>query len=150
MESAIRSAREGIENNDGGPFGACIVRANSILAIAHNTVLRDQDPTCHAEINAIRIACQKLGTFDLTDCALYTTAYPCPMCLGAIYWARIASLFIGVGVEIAAQFGFRDAKIYQQMENSRKVPSVSIQTGIMYAECKELFDEWRKLERPLY
>ena len=149
MKVALAAARRGIRRNDGGPFGACIIRRGRLIATAHNTVLRDQDPTCHAEINVIREACRKLGTFDLSGCTLYTTAEPCPMCFGAIYWARLARVVIGADMAVAAHYGFSDAMIYAALRSATK-HKVSIRKGIMATACRQVFEEWRRLGRPLY
>jgi tRNA(Arg) A34 adenosine deaminase TadA len=152
MRLAIQSAEEGIEAREGGPFGACIVRASdhTILAIAHNTVLRDHDPTCHAEMNAIRMAAQALGHHDLSDCVLYTTAEPCPMCLGAIYWANISQVYMGVTRECAAKFGFRDERMYTEMHQDLTKRQLPCQTGVLAARCESVFTRWTLLEGPLY
>src|SRR5438093_8259131 len=116
MKLAITSAREGVELDHGGPFGACIVRGDEVISVAHNTVLRDSDPTCHAEMNAIRSACKVLETHVLADCEIYTTAEPCPMCLAAINWARLKQIVVGVPRECAAAFGFDDAVFYSELQ----------------------------------
>ena len=92
MAEAVRAAAEGLARRDGGPFGAVIVRSGEVVCRAWNRVIREQDPTAHAEVNAIREACRLLGRFHLEDCELYTSCEPCPMCLGAIYWARLAGV----------------------------------------------------------
>ena len=92
MREAVAAAQEGVSRLDGGPFGAVIVRNRQVIVRACNRVIRDQDPTAHAEVNAIRAACRVLGRFHLEDCDLYTSCEPCPMCLGAIYWARLAKV----------------------------------------------------------
>ncbi len=150
MLSAIASAREGIRKGHGGPFGACIVRQGKLIATAHNTVLRDRDPTCHAEINAIRQACRKLKTHDLAGCALYTTAEPCPMCLSAIYWARLSSLQIGVSMRVAARAGFDDALIREELRRPPARRRIPTRTGIMAAACQSVFKEWKTLNGELY
>ena len=93
MREAIRLATENVENNTGGPFGAVVVKDGEIIAAAANTVTSDNDPTAHAEVNAIRLACKNLHTFDLQGCEIYASCEPCPMCLSAIYWARIDKLY---------------------------------------------------------
>ena len=96
----------------GGPFGAVITRGNEIIAIASNTVIQDNDPTAHAEMNAIRKACKELGTYDLSGCVLYATGYPCPMCLSAIIWSNIKEVYYSGSAKDAAEIGFRDDFIY--------------------------------------
>lgn len=117
MNIAIEEAKEGISNNHGGPFGAVIVKDGEIIATGHNHVVANNDPTCHGEIDAIRKACTKLGTFDLTGCELYTTGYPCPMCLSAIIWANIKKVYYSCDAKDAENIGFRDDFIYKYIEN---------------------------------
>lgn len=112
MQAAIQEAESNLITNDGGPFGAVIVKDGVIIAKGHNEVLKNNDPTCHAEIQAIRAACKVLNTFDLSGCELYTSCYPCPMCLSAIIWANIKTVYYGNTAEDAAAIGFRDDFIY--------------------------------------
>jgi tRNA(Arg) A34 adenosine deaminase TadA len=150
MQLAINSAQEGIHQNKGGPFGACITKDGAVIAIAHNTVLKHQDPTCHAEINAIRQAAQSLGNYDLSGCVIYTTAEPCPMCLGAIYWARLHKIHIGVPRDVAAQYGFDDAHFYQEINQPTENRSIPCETGLLAEQSEAVFQEWQKLARKLY
>lgn len=115
MRTAIRLSEENVKNG-GGPFGAVIARKGCIIATGVNRVTSDCDPTSHAEINAIRAAAKKLGTFDLNGYEIYTSCEPCPMCLGAIYWARINRIYYGNNKHDAAKIGFDDAFIYKEME----------------------------------
>ena len=115
MREAVRLADEGIRADRGGPFGCVIVRRGQIVARGNNRVTSTNDPTAHAEVTAIREACRDLGTFQLTDCELYTSCEPCPMCLAAIYWARIPTVYYGNTRQDAAQIGFDDDFIYQQI-----------------------------------
>ena len=115
MREAVTAAAEGVARGDGGPFGAVIVRDGRILARAWNRVIRDQDPTAHAEVNAVREACRLLARFHLEDCELYTSCEPCPMCLGAIYWARVRVVYYAAGRDDAAGVGFGDARIYDEI-----------------------------------
>ena len=115
MKMAITQAIEGVRNREGGPFGAVIVFRGQVLACANNRVLLTNDPTAHAEIEAIRAACLKLQTFQLTECTLYASCEPCPMCLGAIYWARPLKLFYHATRQDAALAGFDDSLIYEQI-----------------------------------
>lgn len=112
MKLADELARINILMKHGGPFGAVVVKDGHIIAAGNNNVIKNNDPTAHAEIQAIRAACQKLGTFDLTGCELYTSCYPCPMCLSAIIWANIKTVYYGNTKEDAADIGFRDDMIY--------------------------------------
>jgi guanine deaminase len=121
MEVACASALTGVTLMHGGPFGACVVRNGIFVSVAHNTVLMDSDPTCHAEMNAIRYACAALSTHDLSDCELFTTCEPCPMCLGACSWSRIRKIYTGVDRFTAAQFGFDDKVFYDELEAVRDV-----------------------------
>ena len=150
MQLAVQSALTGIKKEEGGPFGACIVKGDEIIAVAHNTVLKNQDPTCHAEMNAIRLACKELDNHVLTGCELYTTAEPCPMCLSAIYWARLDKIYVGVDKVIAAKYGFDDDKFYQQIALSPSQREVPSQYGVMAKECEHVFSYWKELEGELY
>ena len=117
MKEAKKLARENLTTNAGGPFGACIVKNGKIIGRGSNNVLKNNDPTAHAEILAIRQACNNLNTYDLSDCELYTTCFPCPMCLSAIIWANIKKVYYGNTKEDAANIGFRDDFIYDYIEN---------------------------------
>jgi len=131
MAVAIKCASEGSKQGRGGPFGSIILKGDKIVARACNTVLESSDPTCHAEMNAIRLACKELGTHDLSDCALYTTCEPCPMCLGAITWSNCKVVYIGIDRECAAEFGWSDDFYYTELKKSpedRKI-STSIVDG---------------------
>jgi guanine deaminase len=125
----------------GGPFAAIIVKGGQVIAEGANRVIATNDPTAHAEMQAIRIACKKLGDFELKDCDLYTTCEPCPMCLGAIYWSRIGRVFFGSGAADAAKIGFDDAFIYKEIRRAhakREIPMVSL----MREESLEAFRAW--------
>jgi guanine deaminase len=115
MLEAIKLAEAGMQSGHGGPFGCVIVRAGEIVGRGHNRVTSTNDPTAHAEVTAIRDACANLETFQLTDCELYTSCEPCPMCLSAIYWARIPTVYYGNTRQDAAAIGFDDDFIYQQV-----------------------------------
>lgn len=143
MQQAVAEAARGMENNQGGPFGAVIVRAGKIIARAHNEVIGSHDPTAHAEILAIRRAGKKLGRFDLSDCELYTTCEPCPMCLAAIYWARIKSMCYGCTKDDAAAIDFADKHIYRILSGqAQQTELVSRQLG--REQCLPLFRAWEK------
>ena len=125
MHLAIRLATENVHSGVGGPFGAVMVRDGQVLATGVNRVTADNDPTAHAEVNAIREACKALGTFQLPGCVLYTSCEPCPMCLGAIYWVRLDTVYFGNTCDDAAQAGFDDSLIYEELKvqhSERKVP----------------------------
>src|SRR4051812_26926308 len=141
MQEAIRQADEGMRSGRGGPFGCVIVRRGEIVARGNNRVTSTNDPTAHAEVTAIREACQKLGTFQLTDCELYTSCEPCPMCLAAIYWARIPEVFYGNTRGDAAAIGFDDDFIYQQIPLSPEKRSIKM-VPFMRDEAASSFKAW--------
>ena len=124
MLKATSEANNNLQTNEGGPFGAVIVKDDKIVGKGHNRVLINHDPTCHAEIEAIRDACKNLNTHDLTDCTLYTSCYPCPMCLSAIIWANIKKVYYGNTAKDAADIGFRDDFIYKFIEGKCSDASV--------------------------
>jgi guanine deaminase len=148
MQIAYDEALKGMHNNEGGPFGAAIVHNGKVVASAHNEVLKSNDPTAHAEVNAIRKASQALGRFDLSDCVLYTTCYPCPMCMGAIFWARIPTVYYASSMEDAARGGFDDRRFYTMIQN----PEASLDLRPIDTETtNKLFDLWRaKSNRHIY
>lgn len=116
MKIADDLAKQNVITNDGGPFGAVIIKDGEVVGIGNNQVIKNNDPTAHAEITAIRNACENLNTFDLSDCELYTSCYPCPMCLSAIIWANIKIVYYGNTKEDAANIGFRDNMIYNYIK----------------------------------
>lgn len=129
MARAIQLSIDGLHSGRGGPFGAVIVRNGEIVAEGVNQVTSSNDPTAHAEICAIRLACAKLGVFELKDCELYTSCEPCPMCLGAIYWARLARIYYANTHEDAAKIGFDDSFIYRELQlphSQRRIPTVQL------------------------
>ena len=129
MRRAIRLAEENAASGNGGPFGAVIVKDGKVVAEGSNTVTVDNDPTAHAEVNAIRRACAVLGTFDLSGCELYTSCEPCPMCLAACYWAHVSKVFYAAGREDAADAGFDDDMIYVEVAkplDERKLPFIQL------------------------
>ena len=129
MRRAISLAEDNASSGNGGPFGAVIVKDGKVVAEGSNTVTVDNDPTAHAEVNAIRRACAVLGTFDLSGCELYTSCEPCPMCLAACYWAHVSKVFYAAGREDAADAGFDDEMIYVEVAkqlNERKLPFVQL------------------------
>lgn len=121
MKIADELAQQNILTNDGGPFGAVIIKNNEIVGKGNNQVVLKNDPTAHAEIVAIRDACKNLGTFDLTGCEIYTSCYPCPMCLSAIIWSNIKMVYYGNTKEDAEKIGFRDNLIYEYLEGQSKI-----------------------------
>ena len=143
MEAAIRQGLRGVERGDGGPFGAVLVKDGRIIARAHNRVIKTHDPTAHAEVLAIRAASRRLGRFDLSDCALYSTCEPCPMCLAAAYWAKIRKLYFGCTRNDAARIDFDDGYIYRVIQGKVRLPRLRSKT-IERTACLELFKAWRK------
>lgn len=127
LQQAIELARANVRTGRGGPFGAVIVKDGQIIARGGNEVLYTKDPTMHAEVNAIRQACKQLGHFELQDCVIYSSCEPCPMCLGAIYWARPKALFFAADRKTAAKHGFDDDFIYKEIDlpcEKRHIPTV--------------------------
>jgi guanine deaminase len=139
MQVAYDEAIKGMLANAGGPFGAVIIKDNKVIASAHNQVLFTNDPTAHAEINVIRQASQKLQKFDLSDCTLYTTCQPCPMCLGAIFWARIPNVYYGATKDDAKKGGFDDALFYDLIQSKN-----TFLQQIDHQKNAQLFDIWLK------
>ena len=140
LRKAIEVAMENMDRG-GGPFGAVIVRDGQIIASASNSVTSDNDPTAHAEVSAIRRAAEALGTFNLSGCEIYTSCEPCPMCLGAIYWARLDKVYYANTKADAKAAGFDDSFIYEELalpRDSRKLPSVPM----MRDEAIKAFEEW--------
>ena len=140
MRRAIKLSADSVANG-GGPFGAVIVRDGEIVAEGSNGVTILNDPTAHAEVSAIRQACKKLNSFDLTGCEIYTSCEPCPMCLGAIYWAHIDKIYYANDRKDAANIGFDDELIYQEMEvqpQCRKKPSEILLNN----EAIKVFQQW--------
>ena len=146
MRLAIKSAQEGIKKSSGGPFGAVIVRGNQPIAVAHNEVLKNCDATCHAEVNAIRRASRKLKRFDLSDCVIYSTTEPCPMCFSAIQWARIAKVIFGTSIADVQRRGFHELSISSQKMKREGKSSVFLKAGFMKKECRTLLAEWDQKE----
>lgn len=147
MQLAIDEARQGIAAGDGGPFGSVIVKNGKIVGRGHNRVIAKNDPTCHGEMEAIRAACRNLNTYDLTGCELYTTAEPCPMCLGAILWSNISAVYYGCTRQDSAAIGFRDEAFYRQL-NSGETPT-KVQE-LDRSACLELFSDYAAKEAPRY
>ena len=125
MQMADELSKQNLLTNAGGPFGAVVVKNGVVVGVGNNQVLKNNDPTAHAEVTAIRDACKNLNTYDLTDCELYTSCYPCPMCLSAIIWANIKTVYYGNTKEDAADVGFRDDMIYKFIQNMSDENSTS-------------------------
>jgi guanine deaminase len=129
IKKALQLANENVNSDKGGPFGAIIIKNNEIIASVGNSVLADNDPTAHAEINAIRIACKHINSFDLSGCTIYSSCEPCPMCLSAIYWARIEKIYYCNTRQEASDAGFDDELIYTEIAKEpkyRKIPIINI------------------------
>lgn len=145
MKMAIARSIQGMENNEGGPFGAVVVKDGSVIGAGNNRVLTSNDPTAHAEVVAIRAACQHLSDFQLTGCTLYTSCEPCPMCLGAIYWARPDRVYFGCSKKEAAAAGFDDAFIYEEIALPRSERAIPFHQ-LMRDEAYEAFVSWKEKE----
>lgn len=143
MEEAVKEARTGVRSGDGGPFGAVVVRHGKIIARGHNRVVAAHDPTAHAEICAIREAASKLGRFDLSDCEIYTTCEPCPMCYAAIHWARIPKVHQGANRFDAADIGFDDKYIYDAIRGEATEKRIAVEETDR-RECLDVMREWRE------
>ena len=149
MKIAKENADNGIKNKEGGPFGAVITdKEGNIIANGNNRVLKNNDPTAHAEVVAIREACKKLNTYDLSNCILYTSCEPCPMCLSAIIWANIKEVYYGCTKEDAGEIGFRDDIIYNYLEGKNK--SLINLKQIDREKCIELFEDYKKQNKVIY
>ena len=145
LERAIELSKLGMESGQGGPFGCVVVRGNEIVGEGNNMVTSSNDPTAHAEVVAIRKACEKLGTYQLNECEIYTSCEPCPMCLGAIYWARPKRVVYANTKEEAAAIEFDDEFIYHEIYSKmaeRKIPFIHQP----HPMAKEVFDAWDKWE----
>jgi guanine deaminase len=141
MKQAVEEAYKGMRSDDGGPFGAAIVKDGKIIAIGHNEVIKTNDPTAHAEIVAIRKATKLLGRFDLSDCEIYSSCEPCPMCFSAIHWAKMKTLYFGANRKDAANIGFDDQYIYDVIEGKATKEQVTI-VKIDRDEALGPFQEW--------
>ena len=150
MQEAIQQAVENVRSGRGGPFGALVVKEGRVIARGTNLVTFSNDPTAHAEVTAIREACRALGAFQLSGCEIYTSCEPCPMCLGAIYWARPGRVYFAATASDAAEAGFDDSFIYEELKRllpERKIPF----ERVMQDDGLEPFREWaRKADRIRY
>lgn len=150
MQMAVDLSRKGMENGDGGPFGSIVVKGEEVVGKGWNQVLLLNDPTAHAEVVAIRDACKQLGTFQLHDCEIFTSCEPCPMCLGAIYWARPQRVYFANTKDDAAAIDFDDSFIYKEIavpHSDKKIPFISFPD----ADALQVFREWKeKGDKTLY
>jgi len=145
MKKVLEMARENIKNGKGGPFAAIVVKDGQIVGEGTNLVTSTNDPTAHAEIVAIRNACKNLGVFHLTGCEIYTSCEPCPMCLGAVYWARIEKIYYAGTREDAKEAGFDDSKFYEEIckpIDEREVPM----ENLLREDARKVFREWIEKE----
>ena len=145
MQEAIALSQKGMDNNEGGPFGCIIVKGNEIVGRGNNKVSSSNDATAHAEVTAIRDACKNLNTFQLADCEVYTSCEPCPMCLAAIYWARLDKIYYANNKHHAAEIGFDDKFIYDELDlahDARKIPMLHYHSD----EALEVFRAWQENE----
>lgn len=146
MKIAINEAKKGVKCGEGGPFGAVIVQEDTVIAKAHNTVLKTNDPTAHAEINAIRLATHRLKSFDLSQCVLLTSSEPCPMCLSAIMWAGIKTVYYGCTVDDASRIGFADQFIYKYLKGQCNNETILTLTPLLREQALDAFEIWEKKE----
>ena len=144
MKEAIKEVKKGIKNNEGGPFGAVVVKNGKIIGRGHNKVVKDNDPTAHAEMVAIREACKNINSFSLKGCEIYTTCEPCPMCFSAIHWARLDKVYYGASKETAAKIGFDDKFIYDILEGKIEDNIKFIQIDIK--DTQTVCNEWSEKE----
>lgn len=148
MQMAIDEARKGITRQHGGPFGSVIVKDGKVVGKGHNKVLKNNDPTCHGEISAIRDACANLGTYDLAGCEIYTTGEPCHMCLCACLWANISKVWYGCTIEDNGRIGFRDDKFDGLFSGRDKLTGYLVEKD--REKCLALFDEYLSLQHKIY
>jgi len=143
MKLAIQKASQGVQKGQ-TPFGACIVKNGKVIACAHNTVWKTSDSTAHAEINAIRLACRKLKTINLSKCVMYSTCEPCPMCFSACHWAGISKIIFGAQIKDAKRFGFNELSVSCATMKSRGHSKVQLQAGCCAKENLNVFRCWSK------
>jgi len=143
MLEAIDLAKHGMNSDEGGPFGSVIVKDNKVVGRGYNKVTSINDPTAHAEVTAIREACLLFNTFQLENCEIYTSCEPCPMCLGAIYWAKISKIYFACTRADAGAIGFSDQFIYQEIPKGLHERSISIEQALR-EEAMQVFNEWNK------
>ena len=145
MRLAIKEARKNISHMHGGPFGACIVKGDKVIALAKNTVFKN-GPTCHAEINAIKIASKKLKTIDLSGCHIYSTTEPCPMCFSAIHWARIDLVVFGTNISDVKKIGFNELTISNSKLKKHGKSKIKIKPDFLRKECYNILLDWNALD----
>lgn len=150
MKEAINEAAKNLVTGDGGPFGAVVVKDGKIIGKGHNEVIKNNDPTCHGEMQAIRDACKNLKTYDLSGCELYTSAFPCPMCLSAIIWANIKTVYYGNTLQDAEDIGFRDSFIYKFVEGKCSDAEIMQLKQMDREEALKVFKEYKKNNQKIY
>ncbi|MBR5361555.1 MAG: nucleoside deaminase [Lachnospiraceae bacterium] len=150
MQLALDEARKTMKEDIGGPFGAAIVKDGEVIAVSSNRVIADNEPTAHAEVLAIRKACEKLNTYDLSGCEIYATGYPCPMCLSAIIWANIKKIYVSGMPEDAEKIGFRDDYIYRFIKDDMKDISVVKIEETDRKPAQDLYEEYASLDKIVY
>jgi len=139
MKIAIEEAQKGIYDGDGGPFGAVIVKDGKIIGRGHNCVIKDNDPTCHGEMMAIHDACKNVKSYNLVGCEIYTTGFPCPMCMGAILWSNIEKVYYGCNVDDTETIGFRDKKFYETDKDK-------MCKELDREECLKLYKQYNRIQ----
>ncbi len=149
MKLALDKAYKGIDEGQ-TPFGACIVKDGEVVAVEHNNVWKSTDITAHAEICAIRRACERLGSVDLSGCEIYSTTEPCPMCFSAIHWAKIAKIFFGAAIEDARKAGFNELAISNEQMKASGQSGIVIAGGLCWEEAIGLFDYWKSKKGKAY
>lgn len=148
MQLAIDEARQGIEHQHGGPFGSVVVKDGKVIGKGHNCVLKNNDPTCHGEVAAIRDACANIGSFDLSGCEIYTTGEPCHMCLCACMWANISKIYYGCTIEDNGEIGFRDDKFDDLFGGRDKL--TNYMSEMDREACLALFDDYKQMSHETY
>lgn len=148
MQLAIDEARLGIEQQHGGPFGSVVVKDGKVIGKGHNCVLKNNDPTCHGEVAAIRDACANIGSFDLSGCEIYTTGEPCHMCLCACMWANISKIYYGCTIEDNGEIGFRDDKFDELFGGRDKL--TDYMSEMDREACLALFDDYKQMSHETY
>jgi guanine deaminase len=145
MRLALAEAEKNLLSLDGGPFGACIVKGGRVISVAGNTVLSCNDATCHAEVNAIRAASQRLKDYYLSGCVIYSTTEPCPMCFSAIHWAKLEAVYFGTTINDVKKLGFDELRISAKKMKSLGGSKVKVVSGVLKTECLKLLRDWNKL-----
>lgn len=148
MQLAIDEARQGIEHQHGGPFGSVVVKDGKVIGKGHNCVLKNNDPTCHGEVAAIRDACANIGSYDLSGCEIYTTGEPCHMCLCACMWANISKIYYGCTIDDNGEIGFRDDKFDELFGGRNKL--TEYMSEMDREACLALFDDYKQMSHETY